>query len=115
MKRIAAILACLLIAAAPSLSMAASLTKVEAVPECGGCCDCGASACCAEGSDSAPVDQPAVPAGSSSQQLSASLLHAASAPIVLPLLPAPIYAAADDLSSLSSKTPLYLRNCARLI
>jgi hypothetical protein len=102
MKRIAAILACLLIAAAPSLSMAASLTKAEAVPECGGCCDCGASACCAEGSDSAPVDQPAVPAGSSSQQLSASLLHAA----------APIYAAADDLSS---KTPLYLRNCARLI
>jgi hypothetical protein len=114
MKRIAAILACLLIAAAPSLSMAASLTKAEAVPECGGC-DCGASACCAEGSDSAPVDQPAIPAGSSSQKLSASLLHAASAPIILPLLPAPIHAAADDLSSLSSKTPLYLRNCARLI
>lgn len=114
MKRIAAILACLIIAAAPSLSMAASLTKAETVPECGGC-DCGASACCAEESDSAPAEQPAVPAASSTQQLSAGLVQPAANPIVLPALPAPNFAAARDSAPLAFTAPLYVRNCAFLI
>ena len=114
MRRIAAILACLLIAVAPSLSMAASLTKAEAVPECGGC-DCGATACCAEESDPAQSDQPAVPANSSIQQLSAATLHSASGPIDLPDLPVPNCHAAVDSAALSSLAPLYQRNCAYLI
>jgi len=114
MKRIVAILACFLIAVAPSFSTAASVTKAETSPACGGC-DCGASACCVEESDPAPVEQPAAPASSSSQQLSASLLHLAANAIVLPLLPVPNYAAAGDSSFSTSAAPIYLRHRAHLI
>ena len=114
MRRIVAILACLLIAVAPSLSMAASLTKAEAVPECGGC-DCGASACCVEESDPSQSHQPAVPASSSIQQLSTGALHSAADPIALPELPVPNSFAAVDSADLSSLAPLYQRNCAYLI
>ena len=65
MKRIAAILFSLLIAAAPVLAMApAAMASPDA--DCGGCA-CEAMACCAEESVPSPQDQPAAPASGSSQ------------------------------------------------
>lgn len=114
MKRIAAILVSLLIAAAPTLSMAASPAPIETTHGCGGCA-CNTSACCVEDSAPSPVEQPAVPASSSAQQLSASFLHNNGNLIVLPMLPVPDYAAASNSPSLSAASPFYLRNCAFLI
>lgn len=113
MKRIAAIVFCLLVAVAPVLA----LVPTQAVPVADDCdaCACESMACCSENSESDSSNQPAAPVKSGKRHLSP-----ASPQAVLVELPAVVerdagigHAARD--SFLSFAAPIYTWNCAYLI